>query len=234
MAYKTEIEILKTQVQSLYLLDKLFRRNFDSLQELVDLMPGIFHVNDKKDLTIGHLNKAGEEWGLLSKEEINDMGFEYFEKNIHPDSLKYVAPRFLEFYEKADDDQLHAEFQKIRNPRTGEFDTFFTVCKPFKEHNLLLTSSNPISGIDTVVRRIERIAEEELYVKKHFASFQQLTRRERQVLKLIALGNTNKGISEQLFITLETVKSHRKSLKKKTELKTTAGLVRYALAFELI
>ena len=51
MGYRTETEILKTQVQSLYILDKLFRKNFDSLQELVDLMPGIFHVNDKSNLT---------------------------------------------------------------------------------------------------------------------------------------------------------------------------------------
>ncbi|MEO9887268.1 MAG: helix-turn-helix transcriptional regulator [Balneola sp.] len=234
MGYRTETEILKTQVQSLYILDKLFRKNFDSLQELVDLMPGIFHVNDKRDLTIGHLNKAGEEWGLLSKEEINNMGFEYFEKNIHPDSLKYVGPRFLEFYEKADDDQLHAEFQKIRNPRTGEYDTFFTVCKPFKKHNLLLTSSNPISGIDSVTRRIERIAGEEMYMRKHFDEFRSLTRRERQVLAKIAQGFSNKDISGQLYITLETVKSHRKNIKKKTGIPTTAGLVQFALAFELI
>lgn len=197
-------------------------------------MPGIFHVNDKNDLTIGHLNKSGEEWGLLSKEEINDMGIEYFKKFIHPDSLKYVAPRFLEFYQKADDDQLHAEFQKILNPRTGKYDTFFTVCKPFKKHNLLLTSSNPISGIDTVVRRIERIADEEIYVRKHFDDFESLTRRERQILAKIAQGLSNKDISGQLFITLETVKSHRKKIKKKTGIPTTAGLVQFAIAFELI
>ncbi len=234
MEYRTESEILRIQVQSLFILDKLFRKNFDSLQDLVDLMPGIFHVNDKTDLTIGHLNKAGENWGLLSKEEINEMGVEYFNKYVHPDSIKFVAPRFLEFYQKADDDQLHAEFQKILNPRTHEYETFFTVCKPFKKHNLLLTSSNPISGIDSVVRRIERIAGEEIYVRKHFESFQSLTPRERDVLRLITIGNTNKQISEQLFITLDTVKSHRKKIKKKTEINTTAGLVRYALAFELI
>ncbi|MFY0683320.1 MAG: helix-turn-helix transcriptional regulator [Balneola sp.] len=73
-----------------------------------------------------------------------------------------------------------------------------------------------------------------MYVRKHFDEFQSLTRRERQVLTRIAQGFSNKDISGQLYITLETVKSHRKNIKKKTGIPTTAGLVQFAIAFELI
>lgn len=59
---------------------------------------------------------------------------------------------------------------------------------------------------------------------------QQLTHRERQVLKLIAEGKTDRQISELLFISLRTAQRHRFNIRTKLELKRTADLVKYAIA----
>lgn len=56
-----------------------------------------------------------------------------------------------------------------------------------------------------------------------------LTLRERQVLKLIAEGRTNKEIGEVLEISVRTVESHRAAILEKLRLKGTAELVKYAL-----
>jgi len=56
-----------------------------------------------------------------------------------------------------------------------------------------------------------------------------LTRREREVLRLIATGLANKNIARQLNISVRTVEVHRSNLTKKLGLKSTAGLVRYTL-----
>lgn len=53
----------------------------------------------------------------------------------------------------------------------------------------------------------------------------RLTFRELNVLKLICLGLTNKEISENLSISFETVRSHRKNILKKVGAKNTAALV---------
>lgn len=53
------------------------------------------------------------------------------------------------------------------------------------------------------------------------------TKREKEVLYLIADGLTNEQIAEKLFISRLTVISHRKSLVEKTETKNTAQLVKY-------
>jgi len=53
----------------------------------------------------------------------------------------------------------------------------------------------------------------------------KLSSRELDVLKLICLGLTNKEISENLFISFETVRSHRKNILKKVGAKNTAALV---------
>ena len=56
-----------------------------------------------------------------------------------------------------------------------------------------------------------------------------LTKRECQVLKLIASGLANKNIARQLDISIRTVEVHRSNLIKKLGIKTTAGLVKYAM-----
>jgi two-component system, NarL family, response regulator NreC len=56
-----------------------------------------------------------------------------------------------------------------------------------------------------------------------------LSAREKEVLKLIAKGKTNKDIAETLFISVRTVESHRASIIDKTRAKNTADLVRYAI-----
>jgi DNA-binding NarL/FixJ family response regulator len=56
-----------------------------------------------------------------------------------------------------------------------------------------------------------------------------LTIREREVLKLIASGFTNKQIAVQLFISVKTVETHRTNIMQKLDVHTTADLVRYAI-----
>ncbi|WP_427832935.1 response regulator [Agrobacterium larrymoorei] len=56
-----------------------------------------------------------------------------------------------------------------------------------------------------------------------------LTSRERDVLRELVAGRNNREIADVLGITIATAETHRKHLKKKLALKSTAELVRYAL-----
>lgn len=57
----------------------------------------------------------------------------------------------------------------------------------------------------------------------------ELTRREEDVLRLIAQGHSNKEIAQQLNIAVKTVESHKANLMQKLELRTRTEIVRYAL-----
>ena len=61
-----------------------------------------------------------------------------------------------------------------------------------------------------------------------------LTRREIEVLELIAQGLTNNVIAAQLFISTTTVDTHRKNLLTKFGVKNTASLIRMAVQMQLI
>jgi len=57
----------------------------------------------------------------------------------------------------------------------------------------------------------------------------KITKREKEVLKLIVEGFTSSEIAKKLFISTRTVETHRSNLMNKLELKNTAALVRYAI-----
>ena len=62
----------------------------------------------------------------------------------------------------------------------------------------------------------------------------QLSVREIDVLKLVALGQSNKQISEKLFISIHTVITHRKHITSKLGIKSISGLTLYAVINNLI
>lgn len=62
----------------------------------------------------------------------------------------------------------------------------------------------------------------------------ELTKRERDILVLVAKGLMSKEIAEQLNISIHTVISHRKNITKKTGIKSVAGLAVYAMLNNLM
>ena len=56
-----------------------------------------------------------------------------------------------------------------------------------------------------------------------------LTEREVEILRLIALGHTNSEIAGQLYLSVRTVESHRSHIQQKIRLTSRAELVHYAL-----
>jgi len=92
-----------------------------------------------------------------------------------------------------------------------------------------------------LVRAIEGVSRGEVYLSPGVASavaeayaspehrVNGLSIRERQVLQLIAEGNSTKDIAAQLGISGKTVESHRSKLMRKLDIHDTAGLVRYAI-----
>jgi two-component system, NarL family, response regulator NreC len=61
-----------------------------------------------------------------------------------------------------------------------------------------------------------------------------LSERETEVLRLIALGHTNAEIAEKLYISVRTVETHRAHIQQKLGVSTRAELVRSALSRGLI
>lgn len=66
-------------------------------------------------------------------------------------------------------------------------------------------------------------------ITKPVASWEILTHREREVIKLIAEGYRSKDIAEYLIISIKTVEKHRSNLMKKLDLHSISSLTNYAI-----
>jgi two-component system response regulator NreC len=94
---------------------------------------------------------------------------------------------------------------------------------------------------DELVDAIRAVLDDRLYVAPALGARlafrppdDDLTEREREILRLIALGYTNQEIAKQLYLSVRTIEAHRRHILGKLGLSTRAELVRYALERRLV
>lgn len=123
-----------------------------------------------------------------------------------------------------------------------------------EEHYVLRAFASGIAGYvlkskaaSDLVQAVEEVARGNVYLSpgisgtvvrqmlnKDATRVELLTLRERQVLQLIAEGNSTKQVSTQIGISVRTGESHRSRIMEKLDIHETAGLVRYAVRQGLI
>ncbi|WPL16963.1 Nitrogen regulation protein C [Thiorhodovibrio winogradskyi] len=86
-----------------------------------------------------------------------------------------------------------------------------------------------LSRVATLIDTLNRPAEERH--EYHAPEAPHLSARQREVLGLLAQGLTAKEIGQRLFISPETVKSHRRNLMRRLGLRNKAELIRYAIEY---
>jgi DNA-binding NarL/FixJ family response regulator len=101
------------------------------------------------------------------------------------------------------------------------------------------------TGKEEIIEAIKTVASGNIYLsfetgKELQASVEEneatllLTKREKEILAYIANGFTNLQIAGTLFLSIDTINSHRKSLHSKLNVKNTAMLIRYAVEHKLV
>lgn len=91
--------------------------------------------------------------------------------------------------------------------------------------------SDQISVFDTKKKLSEKLSHhiQQYQNKTEKEETEELTPREKLILKHVALGHTNKEIAAKLYISTHTVISHRKNITRKLDIKTVSGLTVYAI-----
>ena len=97
------------------------------------------------------------------------------------------------------------------------------------------TREELMEGITTVMKGKNYFSmEAALALRETQNAMPLISRREREVLTLIADGFTNAEIAGKLFISIPTVNTHRKSLLAKFNVGNTAGLIKLAVKYNLV
>jgi DNA-binding NarL/FixJ family response regulator len=99
------------------------------------------------------------------------------------------------------------------------------------------TQQELMEGIETVVKGKQYLSfDAAIAIRKPDAENETpiITRREKEVLELIANGLTNNEMAERLFISASTIDTHRKSLLSKFGARNTASLIKIVMQLNLL
>jgi DNA-binding NarL/FixJ family response regulator len=137
--------------------------------------------------------------------------------------------------------EIRKQFPSIRIIGLSSFNQQSYITKMMEEGAagyLLKNASREelIEGIQAVMDGKSFLSQEaaQVLAQPADAKIPVLTRREKEVLGLIAEGLTNNAIAEKLFISTTTVDTHRKNLLTKFDVKNTANLIRLAAQYQFI
>jgi DNA-binding NarL/FixJ family response regulator len=137
-------------------------------------------------------------------------------------------------------EKIHSEYPKVKIMALTSFSEFTCVDNMMANgaSGYVLKNAMPeeiIKGVETIMNgEIFLCHEVDILMKKETDKHVYLTRREKDLLRLITEGFTNQEISEKLFLGSETIKSYRKNLLFKLNARNTATLVKIALEEKLV
>lgn len=126
-------------------------------------------------------------------------------------------------------DDTHYIKQIIRSGASGY------LLKNADQQTILAAIHLVMNGEEYIDESIKKILIQESISGQRRSLFDiPLTKREKEILKLIADGNSNQEVADKLFISLRTVETHRFNLTQKLDVKNAAGLVKEAIKRGLV
>jgi len=233
--HMTESEMFIKNRKHIFTIEQKISNNELTINELDEIIPGYLHINRLPDMVMTYVSPSGCNMFELTKEEIVTNYFEL--RDIYNDMdfiMKTSFTALVKFSTMFDQKSTFSFFQKIRSTINHDFELFCTELKLLPDNRELICITNPVSKLDITTKKLQGIFEENKFFDKNFQKFMSLTKREKEVLALVAKGYKNNDIGEQLFISNATIKTHRRHINKKLNVKHIAGLIKYADTFRLI
>ncbi len=238
-SYKTQKEIQQVLNLKLFTLEKEQKVKDFKIQDVGDSLPVGLLINHRDGQNL-YMNKISEELLNYTREEINNLGQSYPEAiSFDPSEIKILKKLIINYYEREDNTEVLSFFQRVRPQGFEQFKWMYITSKLLREDpnetpDKRIVIACPVDLMGNMSSKINKALDDNLFMKKNLMKFAQLTKREKQIITLVAQGYSNPDISEILFISRHTVEKHRKNIKYKVETKSTAELIRFAIAFDLV
>lgn len=217
----------------LYTLERQFGNDQQLLELVGDLLPGVVLVNDMRTMQNVYMNRTGRDYLKKTSEELRLLGSEYFSNEVFcSDEMAWVARHFGALVGRNDTDEVTGFYQKVRPSTGADWSHHYLSGKLLGENTgLCIYMGMATTQSNYELHKIGLKLETESATPVAFRQFSSLTKREKQVLGLIARGLTNHQISEQLFVALYTVETHRKAINRKLGTKSLRDLILVASRF---
>lgn len=164
---------------------------------------------------------------------------EYYNQFFNPEDSVIYIPKILDLLHRNNDDENVSYFQQVKLHQENTWTWHISCTKILLRDDdgqpvLLITQSMPIEHSHSISLKADKLMEENRFLGENAEMFSKLSKREIEVLKCVAAGDSAVECGEKLFISPQTVDTHRKNIRKKLGTTSFGVLLRYARAFDLI
>lgn len=217
---------------------QISRQRLD-IEEVGDYIPGSVMKQNLSLMTNTYMNKQGCDILRHSKEELQFLGSRFFETFFPADEAVYLTKELRKFILAGDYTSAYSFFQRVRPDSESNYKWYFTTSRlapPDEAGGFpnIIHIALDINSLGLVGKKICRLCEDSYFMTSNYLKFTRLSKREKEIIALIASGTSSYEISDKLFISIHTVNNHRKHILSKLEIHTVAELIRFAEAFDLI
>lgn len=188
--------------------------------------------------TIFMSSKGLQQLGV-SLNELSEMGSKYHERFFNNEDMAGFMIKLEKLLQNKDSKETFTFFQQVKFKDRDEWVWHIGSIRIFHQDGdgnptHLVTVAFPVDQMKHIPNKAERLLAENVFFKKNLNKFLSLGNRAKEVLTLVALGKSSAEISKELNITVDTVNTHRKIIKRKLGISTTYEFTEYAHAFDLI
>ncbi len=203
-------------------------------------MPGVVVIHDLRDWSVAWMAPRGlAELGVTMEEITSITVEEYHSRYFIADDSKDYVPKLVGLLERNNDDELCTFFQQVRFDIKQNWNWHMSSIKILARDDagqplLSITMAFPIDAMHHMTVKAARLLEENNFLRKNFNLFSELSKRERDVLRMMALGKSVPETAQELFLSSHTIETHRKNIRQKLNASSYFELSQYARAFDLI
>jgi DNA-binding CsgD family transcriptional regulator len=220
-------------------LEERLRKKILEAEPIFDLMPGAVIIHDLYKQTVIHMSAAGRRLLQTTNEELRDMGTAYYSRFFNTEETVDYVPKILGMLERNNDEEFVSFFQQVRTSPVGEFEWWLSSTRIFMRNDAgepvyTITTSVPVDKEHAFASKANRLLEENNFLKKHSKEFSSLTSREREIIRLMAQDVSSAEIAERMHLSEDTVKTHRRNIKKKVGAANHYDVVRFVQAFDML
>lgn len=218
---------------------QLLESKIKQLSTAEDILP-VFIIHDLKAMSVVYMTEVGLKYLDPTLEEIRDLGPAYFDVYFNPEDAKNYLHHWTEFSMKKENfGSWFTFFQQVKHAEGLQsvwYLSISTVLIYNDDNEPLYSLTIPLQLNEQlpIAPKLERLILENNFLREKASLFIQLTKKEIEILALMAKGKSIKEIAYENYLSDETVRTHRRNIKKKLDIRSEVELIQYAQAFNII
>ena len=179
-----------------------------------------------------------EKYDMNIEEDKNLSMVEFSLKYLHPFSIIPYAAHIIKS-RLAREEKIFEIVEYARpNPKLP-YEWWHKTTKFSKKNNCIVSIVHKINDVSSDMNAEDNVFEEQTFLEENADKFTQLTSRQKEVLRFLALGYTNKEIAKEINISPNTVRTYRNQIHRVLDLRWkninhSQYYMKYASSFGLI